>query len=394
MGNSPVALDFTKAQPIQTAPSQPAQQSSAQPTAPNSNEGVSLDFSQAQPVTVGDIAQPTHILHQGVVHQLAAPSGPTTMSAAPKSTGMANSLENWFRDAADDIRNGSDKTEIGSILKKMGAQGTSGGASGHTLGDDYSENKAGDFVASPALGLSRVGQGAAELGQHGKRWQGTKDVVGGALDAAQIPLAVTAGPEAGEAAAKGAGKAATAVGETAGKVADAVKHAIPSTERAGRVMEDLKTAIGSHPVELTDEVSKAASRIQELADNGNVMPSAARKFLNRVTDPSKGHLTYNEARDFLTKFGSMTADEATKLSPAVKGQLQQLGGALRDAVEATAKRGGKLEEFQTSMKEYASSKKLQEVAQFLKDKAISAGATAAIGGAAYETYQKLKDMLE
>src|SRR3974390_335693 len=42
--------------------------------------------------------------------------------------------------------------------------------------------------------------------------------------------------------------------------------AIPSTETAGAAMNELRTQIGSHPVEITDDLSRAAMRVQELKE--------------------------------------------------------------------------------------------------------------------------------
>lgn len=197
------------------------------------------------------------------------------------------------------------------------------------------------------------------------------------------------------------------VGSAAGKVADVgkgviekAKNLVPSTERAGQKMEKLREAVGSHPVEMTDGLSKATARAQELG-NSQTIPVSVRKFISRVTDPDKGHLTYNEARDFLTKFGQMTSDEATKIAPVVKGQVQKMAGELKDAISATADRAGKLEDFQSSMREYASAKKIQAVADWVKTEGVkkalagaaTAGGAAAGGYTAYKAYQELKDLL-
>jgi hypothetical protein len=321
-------------------------------------------------------AQPQQTLQPG---ELPAERQITGISAAPKPQGAFGHIENYFRQVADDIRNGTDATEIGSLLKRAGAKGTNYGV----------PEKVGDYMGSPVLGTARVGQGVGELGQEGKRWQGTKDVVGGTLDAVQIPAAF-AGGEGVEVGAAGAAKAVGKVGEAA----EAAGKIIPSAKRAGETMEQLRAAIGTHPVEITDELSKAATRVQELADNGNTMPSAARKFIIRITDPEKGHLTYNEARDFMTKFGNMTGEEQSTIAPAMKGQMKQLGGALKNAVEATASRGGKLEDFQNSMNEYRRSVTLQKAMDIVKEYGTKAAITGAAGATGVAVYEKLKSLFE
>jgi hypothetical protein len=305
----------------------------------------------------------------------------TGISAHPKDDSIGGKLSAWAENVSNDIKNGTDVTGVGTVLKRMGAHGVYNGNS----------KDVGDFMASLPLGLARVAKGAGEVapGSKGSAWQGTKDIVGGGLQAATMPLAVGSPVEA-EAAASGAAKAASKIGE----VADTAGKLIPNAKRAGETMEQLRTAIGNHPVEITDDLSKAASRVQELADNGNTMPSAARKLLNRVTDPEKGHLTYNEARDFMTKFGNMTAEEQTKLAPVMKAQMQQLGGALRNAVEATAARAGKLADFQNSMNEYRRAMTVQKAVDIAKEYGTKAAITGAAGGAAYAAYEKLKSLFE
>jgi hypothetical protein len=328
--------------------------------------------------TLGRQAQPQPASQPG---ETPGASQITGISAQPKDDSIGGKLSAWAENVSNDIKNGTDVTGVGTVLKRMGAHGVYNGNS----------KDVGGFMASLPLGLARVAKGTGEVapGSKGSAWQGTRDIVGGGLQAATMPLAVGSPVEA-EAAASGAAKAASKIGE----VADTAGKLIPNAKRAGETMEQLRTAIGNHPVEITDDLSKAASRVQELADNGNTMPSAARKFLNRVTDPEKGHLTYSEARDFMTKFGNMTAEEQTKLAPVMKAQMQQLGGALRNAVEATAARAGKLEEFQNSMREYAAAKKLQAVSDFIKQKGISIAGKAALGAGAYGLYRELKDILE
>jgi hypothetical protein len=77
----------------------------------------------------------------------------------------------------DDIRYGTDRTGIGSVLQKMGAHGVYEGV----------PERVGDFMASLPLGLLRATKGAAEITQPGQFGQGAKDIGAGALPAAQIP---------------------------------------------------------------------------------------------------------------------------------------------------------------------------------------------------------------
>lgn len=78
-----------------------------------------------------------------------------------------------------------------------------------------------EFMGSPVLGPVRMVKGGAETTQTGRRLQGTKDIVGGALDTTTIPGAFLA-PEAGEA----AGQAGDAVLAQAGRAANAARSTV------------------------------------------------------------------------------------------------------------------------------------------------------------------------
>lgn len=135
-----------------------------------------------------------------------------TISATPQPTGIAGKAARWAQNVADDIKYGTDLTGVGSVLKGMGAHGVYSGNS----------KAVGDFMASLPLGLLKAGKGTAELSQSGQRWQGTKDVAGGLLDAATIPGSFVA-PEAGELAGQGINEAGNAIASQASRAAKAVK---------------------------------------------------------------------------------------------------------------------------------------------------------------------------
>jgi hypothetical protein len=88
-------------------------------------------------------------------------------------------------------------------------------------------------MGSLPLGLARTAQGGSELAQPGERWQGTKDTIGGALDAATIPGGFMA-PEAGELAGQGADLALTQADRAAKATRDvlSVKSVQPKVQNA------------------------------------------------------------------------------------------------------------------------------------------------------------------
>ena len=114
-----------------------------------------------------------------------------TISARPEPQGVGQHIERFGEDLSNDLKYGSDNTWIGSVMKKMGAKGLYNGA----------PEKVGDFMGSLPLGLARATKGGGELTDAAfgnpehpgdKAWQGTKDVVGGAAQAATIPAAIAA----------------------------------------------------------------------------------------------------------------------------------------------------------------------------------------------------------
>jgi hypothetical protein len=139
----------------------------------------------------------------------AVPSGPaTSISPRPKGVGT------WLENLEADVRTGSATTLPGRLLSKMGARGTESAVS----------KDVGEFMGSPLTGTVHAAQGAAMLPQH--PWQGTKKMVGGALEAATIPGLLAAGPEEGGAA-------------TLGKIESLVKDA-RAARKAGKTIQEWK----------------------------------------------------------------------------------------------------------------------------------------------------------
>jgi len=151
----------------------------------------------------------------------AAKAPPVGEIRSDEPVGLAEKLSRWAENVSNDIKHGTDITGIGAFMKKMGAHGVYAG----------NAEAVGDYIASLPLGLLKATKGAGEIGQ-GKLWQGTKSVVGGALQASEIPSAFIA-PEAGEAGAKIAAKGT----EAATEAIKAGSKAITSKLRTGAVQE-------------------------------------------------------------------------------------------------------------------------------------------------------------
>lgn len=262
----------------------------------------------------------------------------------------------WLKNLEGDIRYGTNTTGPGSFLHKLGMQPTSAGV-----------GKQSDMLATPITGPIHAAQGAAELPSH--PWQGTKDLVGGIAETATLPSMVAA-PEAAEAASRAPGF---------------LRSLLPSTERAGQAFQDVMSVAKNNPVRTMDSLSDALSNYQKLVDAGGSQSLSVRKLLNRVTDPSKGPLTYEEARNFYSNLSRLSADEANRLTPVMKRQVGAVTQALGDTIQRTATLAGKGQEYSGAMKEYAKAKRLEDFTDFLKGSAVNAakyGVPTAVGGAA------------
>lgn len=254
----------------------------------------------------------------------------TTMQAQPSG------VLPWLKSFEGDVRYGSQNTAPGKLLHFLGAQGVNQG----------SQAQAGDLMASPILGTTRAAQGVAELPS--RPWQGTKDIVGGTLQAGQIPLSFLGGRAVNEA-------------------AEGLSNAIPSTERAIGNFQQVMYAAKNNPVQVTDELSSALSRYQQLVDNGGGRSMAVSKLINRVTDPSRGPLNYQDARDFASNISRLSADEFNRLTPVMKQQIGAIRVALNNTVGNTAEAAGQGTAYKSAMSEFARGSKLNETKRAIAD---------------------------
>lgn len=112
----------------------------------------------------------------------------------------------WLKNLESDVRYGSNMTGPGRFLHAIGMQPTSAGVNPATE----------DQMASTVLGPIKTAQGVATLPSH--PWQGTKQIAGGLLQSASLPLSF-AGPGAAEEAPqviKAAGEGLSGAADTSG----------------------------------------------------------------------------------------------------------------------------------------------------------------------------------
>lgn len=151
-------------------------------------------------------------------------------------------------------------------------------------------------------------------------------------------------------------------------------RAIPSAERAGAAFQEVMGAARNIPIDVS-KPGNVALRIMQLSERGGSMPKAVRDFLKRITDPEKGAMTYEEARDFASNISRLSADEFRRLTPVIGKEVHALRVTLNNAVEQAAMKAGKGAEYKRAMWEYRANARLKEAAE----KAIKYGVPA--GGA-------------
>ena len=276
------------------------------------------------------------------------PESNPTVAAQPQPQGMFGRAQQWLGDAAEDIRHGSANTVVGRTLGALGAKGT----------DTGNPHEVGEYMASAPLGILRAAQGATEIPQ-GKFAQGAKDIGGGALQDATMPMQMMAGPEA-EA------------------VAEGIHKAVPSAARAGAALGDIKKAAATVPVDV-EAPGAVAMRMKELEQTGATMPKVARQYAERVTNPDKGPLLFPESRDFASNAGRLSVAERLRTQGEMGGQVKQLAKAISES-----NRNALPEElrpaYDSAMTEYRRAKQIKTAAGVAGAAAI--GATKA--GAVFE----------
>jgi hypothetical protein len=165
--------------------------------------------------------------------------------------------------------------------------------------------------------------------------------------------------------------------EGIGKMAAKGIDLLPSTERAGQAFKAVKSVAGDVPVTI-DAAQEPALRLMDWQKKTQLGPTI-NKFLNRVTNPKLGPLSYSEARDYYQLLGKLSAEETMKLAPAIRRDLTQMVIGLKDDIGSTAESVGLRPQYESAMKEYRNAKRIETGVEVLK-KYGAKGAAAAVGG--------------
>lgn len=193
-------------------------------------------------------------------------------------------------------------------------------------------------------------------------------------DAAQHPvqtLLQTGENLVGQAGALGAPEAAS---EAAG-AARSVLSPAAIKEQAGGVLQSVAHDANKVPVQL-ENAGDPALKLMDWQKVTQLGPTV-NKFLNRITNPKLGPLTYEEGRQFYQVLGQMSADETMKMSPPIRRQLTQLVVGLKEDLGNAADTVGKAADYYQGLGDYAKGAKLQNWYDLAQKYAIRGGLAAA-----------------
>ncbi len=154
------------------------------------------------------------------------------------------------------------------------------------------------------------------------------------------------------------------------KVPSAVSDAIPTKAKAAAQFKDVMSAAKDMPVEI-NAAQDGALKMMEWQKKTQLGPTV-NKFLNRITNPKLGPLTYEEARDFQQLLGKMSADETMKIPPAVRFDLTRMVVGLKQDVAATAGNVGKYSQYMGAMDQYRKAMQISDAIDQAKSLGVSA----------------------
>jgi hypothetical protein len=263
-----------------------------------------------------------------------------TMSAPVQPNNAFDHIQQWANSVADDLRYGTDRTGIGSLLKHMGAPGLESGTTSGVA----------DFMGSIPLGALKMMKGGAEYlnpqATPGKAWQGVKDVTSGGLQAATIPSAFVA-PESGEAI-EGAGNAVvsgTGKAINAAKKPFSLKAVTEALQKSKQSiqdglqsnLQDIQSGFHDSIREVFDSVAekagvqpKPAQSLNDIAANTAAAIKAKASALYKTLDNAVGGTRFQTFDEQLGNVKRALRNSAG-IDPDADGRLVERINALEDA---------------------------------------------------------------
>jgi hypothetical protein len=257
------------------------------------------------------------------------------------------------------------KTGLAGIEEKLGdwrqqlSEFANRGSGSYKVGNT---SEIGDLMASVPLGAIRAAKGVQEAEQ-GEKWKGAKNTVGGVQEALTIPALamLMANPLGGP--------------MMAGKM-------LPSTEKAGKLIEAVEQVAGKVPVEL-ESPTKAAMEIVQNAKSGGSRPKVIADFMRRISDTKQPPMTYAEARQFYKNAISKFAPDVhgNPLKGEMRYMLGKFAKALDRSNQGAAKQVGMEDKYVQAMKSYHRASQFESAASKV-GKRVKQGIGLAVGGAA------------
>lgn len=143
------------------------------------------------------------------------------------------------------------------------------------------------------------------------------------------------------------------------KGAQLAVDAIPSAARAGEKFQNIMKVAKNVPIN-TDAAGEVGLRIMQLAERGGgSLPRPVSQLLQRITNPDKAPLLYEEARDFASGISRLSANEFQRLTPTVAREVAGLRVALNKSIGEAANTVGKGKDYGDALMEYSRAKKLR-----------------------------------
>lgn len=145
---------------------------------------------------------------------------------------------------------------------------------------------------------------------------------------------------------------------------------VPNAGRASEMFNSVAATVGKHTVPITEDIGKAAFRVQQLADTGSQMPKVMKQFIQRASTSTTKPITYDEARLFYSNASRLARNEFDTLTPVMQRAVSMFTQSLGDGITQVAANAGKGEEFANAMSTYRNAKKIGRVGEAAKDVAM------------------------
>lgn len=154
-----------------------------------------------------------------------------------------------------------------------------------------------------------------------------------------------------------------------------IPSAIPSAERAGAALGQLKKDAGNIPVNV-DKIRGIVGDLVQNESTGGTLPSAVKKFVTRVAETGPNNpLNYADAKDFQSNISALTASDKMGSNANTKRLVTELNSQLKGALKEATDVIGKGDTFTQAMQEYHQAMKLAG----WKEDAIEHGWKVALG---------------